>query len=194
MGVEQYQSRWAYARCAGLSQQESDRIFFPRAGRPKKVMPYEEYCNTCPIRNFCLSYALVHDEEGVWGGMTKNQRDSLLLMSPKVKDQLIEEAKIQGWYEERRSIDEILSPVPEPQEEYFEILIPNLPESVFDFAAPEYTQQTQSEPYKPADLLPLEAPLGDSDNDQYEDSSESLFGFPSPFHDKHSSNKQLIHS
>lgn len=32
-------------------------------------------CDDCPIREHCLEVAIARDEDGVWGGMTKAQRD-----------------------------------------------------------------------------------------------------------------------
>lgn len=35
-------------------------------------------CAECPIRNLCADYALTHpDEEGVWGGLTTDERAQL---------------------------------------------------------------------------------------------------------------------
>ncbi|OPC85346.1 hypothetical protein B4N89_27355 [Embleya scabrispora] len=31
-------------------------------------------CRTCPVRNPCLAHALAHDEQGVWGGLTEDER------------------------------------------------------------------------------------------------------------------------
>jgi WhiB family redox-sensing transcriptional regulator len=36
-------------------------------------------CQTCPVAQACLSYALAHDERyGTWGGLTEWQRNSNL--------------------------------------------------------------------------------------------------------------------
>ena len=195
MGVEQYQSKWAFARCANLTPKESDATFFVNSGRPKKVPAHKQFCDSCPIVNFCLSYAIVHDEEGIWGGMTKNQRDSL---GQDVKERLTVEAKLQGWYEERPSIDSLIRLMIESQTRR-EIEAIEIPADLeFDLWAdsPVYdspvksTEQIQSVPCKPQDQQLTDAhPVG-SDNGQYEDSSEFLFGIPSPSHDNYQSNKQ----
>ena len=197
MGVEEFQTKWAYARCAGLSKEESDAIFFVSSGRPRKIPLYEEYCGGCPILNFCLSYAIVHDEEGVWGGMTRNQRDSL---GQEVKDRLTVEAQYQGWYEDRKSIDELVRVMIQQQtRREIETLVEEFLEEEFDlFAGPlydsplEYAWQTPLTPDKPVAQLPVAAPLQDSGNDQYADSSESLFGFPSALPGNYLSSSQLI--
>lgn len=190
MGVEEYQSRWAYARCAGLTKAESDAVFFVSSGRPRKVPLYEKFCGPCPIKNFCLSYAIVYEEEGVWGGMTKTQRDQL---SPKVQEALIVEAKRQGWYVERLPVEKLIQIAMKSQQERESQAFVEVPEvDLFDllefdlFAGPqqfhsqtESTEQIQSvfdmpEVQSPAAVLPA-----NSDNGQYDDSSVSLFGFPS---------------
>lgn len=185
MGVEQYQSKWAYARCASLTAEESDKIFFLSSGRPKKVPAHRAFCDGCPIINFCLSYAIVHDEEGIWGGMTKNQRD---LLGQDVKNRLIVEAKNQGWFEERLSVDELvrlmiqqnlrrqIDSIELSDEEEFDLFLHGpLYES-----ETEYVEQILQESCTlPAQSL-VAALHQDFDNGQHEGSSESLFGFPSP--------------
>jgi WhiB family redox-sensing transcriptional regulator len=37
-----------------------------------------EVCESCPVRADCLFEALVHREQGVWGGTTERQRKLLL--------------------------------------------------------------------------------------------------------------------
>ena len=33
-------------------------------------------CGSCPIYKHCLAYALRHEDYGVWGGMTTNERNA----------------------------------------------------------------------------------------------------------------------
>ena len=134
-------------------------MYFPgKKGRPAKHPLYEELCGSCPVRNFCANYGLVHDEEGVWGGLTKNQRDRL---SPQIREAAIQEAKNQGWYETRLSVDEILRYHPKPIEE-----------SQFDLIEPAAILQN----YVTSLLLPeeseLEPPLPNVQPESYEDSME----------------------
>lgn len=43
-----------------------------RQGRAKSL------CQSCPVREPCLAYALAHDFEwGVWGGLTAHERGEL---------------------------------------------------------------------------------------------------------------------
>jgi hypothetical protein len=37
----------------------------------------KRYCDMCPVTAECLAEGTLHDEVGVWGGMTKYQRDQL---------------------------------------------------------------------------------------------------------------------
>lgn len=94
--------RWSGAICSDLDP----KIFFPDAGRPPKNPEYKTICGNCPIQHFCLEYGIVHEEEGVWGGQTKTERDAL---PPIVKLALLEKAKKEGWFEYRKSIDELLA-------------------------------------------------------------------------------------
>lgn len=117
--------RWREAACAGVDDATAE-IFFPKHGRPAKDPEYKRaFCGTndnplCPIRHFCLSYAIVHDEEGVWGGMTKADREKL---GPEVKERLTTEAKRQRWYEYRPSVDEILRRRPAEPADWAEVPI-----------------------------------------------------------------------
>lgn len=38
---------------------------------------YAPICQSCPVRDLCLAHALVHDEKGIWAGMTYLQRTKL---------------------------------------------------------------------------------------------------------------------
>jgi WhiB family transcriptional regulator, redox-sensing transcriptional regulator len=63
-------------------------IFFPRelevfAGTERLVSKYDnlplakKICDSCPLKNPCLEYALRNVEVGVWGGTTEHQREDL---------------------------------------------------------------------------------------------------------------------
>jgi hypothetical protein len=36
---------------------------------------YKEICARCPVKHICLEFALLHDMQGVWGGMTEGERN-----------------------------------------------------------------------------------------------------------------------
>lgn len=99
---------WERAACRGLSLYDPkkwDKIFFPSKGRPRNDKPYLKYCTNCRIKGFCLSYGLVYEEDGIWGGLTRAERDSLPFS---IKNDIKQTAKEQGWYHPRISIDELL--------------------------------------------------------------------------------------
>lgn len=85
------------AACRTLTPKEADQVFnnIPR-GRPAKNAPYRKFCDSCPVKYECLNYAVVHEEEGIWGGFTRSQRD--LLPTTFVRE-LRQKARTEGWYE-----------------------------------------------------------------------------------------------
>lgn len=66
-----------YARCKGLDVE----IFYPK--RPKRggVRDYNrarKICAKCPVRTYCLWYAIAHKiRDGVWGGRNEHERQKL---------------------------------------------------------------------------------------------------------------------
>ena len=76
------------AKCAELSTEEADRLFFQvnpntpdqnlRGVRKTEAMESAiEMCRKCPVLRQCLEYALRHPESaeyGIWGGTTPPQR------------------------------------------------------------------------------------------------------------------------
>lgn len=49
-----------------------------RRGLPAEVPPeVEPFCQACDVRITCLNWALDNDEDGVWGGTTKQQREAM---------------------------------------------------------------------------------------------------------------------
>lgn len=70
------------ANCADASEQVK-RLFFAdelakRRGLPAEVPPeVDALCQACVIRVECQAWALEHDEWGVWGGTTRQQRDAM---------------------------------------------------------------------------------------------------------------------
>ncbi|WP_124040084.1 WhiB family transcriptional regulator [Neoactinobaculum massilliense] len=58
-----------YALCA----QTDPDLFFPEKGG--STAPAAAICETCPVQQECLEYALSHDiRHGIWGGMSDNER------------------------------------------------------------------------------------------------------------------------
>lgn len=46
-------------------------------------------CGSCPIYKQCLSYALEHEQYGVWGGMTSQERNVFNGRAPEIKSREI---------------------------------------------------------------------------------------------------------
>jgi WhiB family redox-sensing transcriptional regulator len=60
------------AACRGLDT----AIFFPSTDA--EAGPAKTICATCPVRDECLEWAIAtRQEDGVWGGMTDNERRRL---------------------------------------------------------------------------------------------------------------------
>lgn len=84
--------------CSGLTYKEIDAIFFlGRGGSPKKAK--QEYCATCPVKQRCFEYAVVHNLDGIWGGSTEKERRRI---APLLRPALREKAVQEGWLEEHR--------------------------------------------------------------------------------------------
>lgn len=63
-------------RAACAKARDADQ-FFPGGGRPSNRS--KKFCGECPVRDECLDWALVHEEEGIWGGLTEKERERLVL-------------------------------------------------------------------------------------------------------------------
>lgn len=64
---------WSKAACAGLDS----RIFFVSEDDHNAVDYAIRICDRCPIADACLDFALIHREDGIWGGTTRRQRRRL---------------------------------------------------------------------------------------------------------------------
>ena len=54
-------------------QKPGDGNFFPNRGHPKKEVV--KICNSCPVQEECLSFAVLNGErQGMWGGLTSGAR------------------------------------------------------------------------------------------------------------------------
>lgn len=94
----------------------SDHVFFIGRGRPSNTPRFLKFCGYCPVRTECLYYAVANNLDGIWGGMTKSQRD---LLPPTYRQEIIQQALAEGWYEPWDTVSE---PVPEYQSLEFEDL------------------------------------------------------------------------
>lgn len=87
---------WQDEGLCAYVEPEIKKLFqnFPE-GRPLKEDTRKKICRECPVIMECLSYAIVHDEYGVWGGTSKGERKKV---SQKIKKALKEKAQKEGWY------------------------------------------------------------------------------------------------
>jgi len=59
-------------RDSALCAQTDPAIFFPEGG---SAGPAKAVCAVCPSRLPCLEWSLERDELGVWGGMSRAERE-----------------------------------------------------------------------------------------------------------------------
>lgn len=71
----------AWMRYASCAESVGD-IWFPETNSPN-TKTAKAICNDCPVIDSCLNYALENRfNDGIWGGLTPNER-KLLLRNPK---------------------------------------------------------------------------------------------------------------
>lgn len=63
------------SKCAQLSPNEYDTLFFPLAGR--SINKAKSFCSDCPVIKECLEYALTSGEHGIWGGTNEKEREDI---------------------------------------------------------------------------------------------------------------------
>ncbi len=61
-----------HARAACDGRDPTGSVFFPDHG--KSAAAAKEICAGCPVVGECLAWALEHEDWGVFGGMTANER------------------------------------------------------------------------------------------------------------------------
>lgn len=76
--------------CVGIDTE----IFFPKAGRPWNPA-WKDYCSACSVRLDCLKFGTVHEEMGIWGGLTQKERDQI---APEIVAAWKQEAQDQNWW------------------------------------------------------------------------------------------------
>lgn len=66
-------------------------IFFPEKGARGQdqytVNSARKICGSCEYKTECLAWAVEHNEMGIWGGMTAQQRRPLVTAFNKAKNQ-----------------------------------------------------------------------------------------------------------
>jgi len=67
------------AACASGAATADYDIFFPEDEKDKG--PAMRFCNSCPVKEQCLDYALRKDiNYGIWGGFNSKERRKLVRM------------------------------------------------------------------------------------------------------------------
>ena len=63
-------------RTAAACRDMDTAVFFPET--EDEVAAAKAVCSTCPVREFCLEFALVtRQDDGVWGGLDEIERRRL---------------------------------------------------------------------------------------------------------------------
>ena len=89
-----------------LCQDMGSGMFFPT----KQTSEYIERClpcNSCPVKRECRNWAIIHDEYGIWGGLTKKERNRIADKKSQyssypgdtIRDRLTDQAIHQGLLE-----------------------------------------------------------------------------------------------
>jgi hypothetical protein len=54
-------------------------IYFPdqTEGKNAELALAKRMCGECPIRNLCVAFAMKHDVQGIWGGVTQAERNQI---------------------------------------------------------------------------------------------------------------------
>jgi WhiB family redox-sensing transcriptional regulator len=61
---------------APICQEVDGELWFPDiGGKNGDVLMAKKFCEECPVKNECLQFALVNNEQyGIWGGLTLKER------------------------------------------------------------------------------------------------------------------------
>ena len=77
------------------------RLWFPERGEP--THPAKNICNTCPVRQQCLDYALeIPNCVGIWGGTSGRQRREIRNTATGKKQKPIKHGTPVGYQQHRR--------------------------------------------------------------------------------------------
>ena len=67
--------KWVQQRACHVTELHLFFSLDPRDQRKAKGI-----CVDCPVKGFCLEFALKHDEKGIWGGTSERQRVRIRIM------------------------------------------------------------------------------------------------------------------
>lgn len=66
---------WEAAACKGIL---TDFFYIENTAQAATLTPtLRKICQGCPILSECREYSVVHENHGFWGGLTKNERQTL---------------------------------------------------------------------------------------------------------------------
>ena len=69
-----WQTETGWRESAACNGVDSD-VFFPASDDESASAKAKEICESCPVREACLSYSLTTNQSaGVWGGLDANER------------------------------------------------------------------------------------------------------------------------
>ncbi|WP_406149480.1 WhiB family transcriptional regulator [Streptomyces anulatus] len=61
--------------CYGMDPEDSEEVFFPTRRDHEAIAEAKELCGMCPVVRECLNFALENGlAEGIWGGLTEDER------------------------------------------------------------------------------------------------------------------------
>lgn len=66
----------------------------------------KKYCTDCPVMSLCSTYAIVHNERGIWGGTSDKDRAEI---DVNIKNMMREKFARAGLLETRFSLPELLA-------------------------------------------------------------------------------------
>lgn len=111
------------ALCHDLPAAAADKLFFPAPRDHKTIVEAKSFCNACPVKKDCFTFACDNDQRtGIWGGLTEKERrpwhanvgrrldyDRVrevlagrdLHLSIPERDTVIRHAYVRGWKAER---------------------------------------------------------------------------------------------
>lgn len=89
-----YEFEWQ--RIAACKLKPSSYFFLDEEGAHHKES-YRTVCGSCPVKGTCLEQSLLHDYEGIWGGLTDKER--WLQYPASYRAQLREEMEELGLYQ-----------------------------------------------------------------------------------------------
>jgi WhiB family redox-sensing transcriptional regulator len=71
-------------RDKAICTHRNPELFFPRSKKRAEAKPAKAVCQSCPVVQPCLEYALAADERyGVWGGLSETERYELTRRPPR---------------------------------------------------------------------------------------------------------------